>query len=192
MIPIITETLLTSFIPIRSLGVAWFEYSVRRCRSNIDRFKYEPFGPMLRLNGSLKPLFNRRIWPQLRFTNTKLENRTYFQATFSSIMSVVSFQTASMKVLPQDWGVVIFHQIFDHRYWKTIAWGYHLSSRVAQWKRAGPITQRSVDRNHALLPFSSVLFVSSYRSHRGRYLQQIILQVEPRNQSSGYRNGWSS
>ena len=32
----------------------------------------------------------------------------------------------------------------------------HLSfsrSRVAQWKRAGPITQRSVDRNHALLHF---------------------------------------
>ena len=31
------------------------------------------------------------------------------------------------------------------------------SSRVAQWKRAGPITQRSVDRNYALLahnPFS--------------------------------------
>ncbi len=27
------------------------------------------------------------------------------------------------------------------------------SSRVAQWKRAGPITQRSVDRNHALLVF---------------------------------------
>ena len=24
-------------------------------------------------------------------------------------------------------------------------------SRVAQWKRAGPITQRSVDRNYALL-----------------------------------------
>ena len=28
-------------------------------------------------------------------------------------------------------------------------------SRVAQWKRAGPITQRSVDRNHALLILSS-------------------------------------
>ena len=27
-------------------------------------------------------------------------------------------------------------------------------SRVAQWKRAGPITQRSVDRNYALLTFS--------------------------------------
>ena len=26
-----------------------------------------------------------------------------------------------------------------------------LASRVAQWKRAGPITQRSVDRNHSLL-----------------------------------------
>ena len=29
-------------------------------------------------------------------------------------------------------------------------------SRVAQWKRAGPITQRSVDRNHALLDDQSV------------------------------------
>jgi hypothetical protein len=27
-------------------------------------------------------------------------------------------------------------------------------SRVAQWKRAGPITQKSVDRNYALLIFS--------------------------------------
>ena len=26
-------------------------------------------------------------------------------------------------------------------------------SRVAQWKRAGPITQRSMDRNHSLLYF---------------------------------------
>ena len=26
-----------------------------------------------------------------------------------------------------------------------------MDSRVAQWKRAGPITQRSVDRNYALL-----------------------------------------
>ena len=26
-----------------------------------------------------------------------------------------------------------------------------IESRVAQWKRAGPITQRSVDRNYALL-----------------------------------------
>ncbi len=30
------------------------------------------------------------------------------------------------------------------------------ASRVAQWKRAGPITQRSMDRNHPLLllPFA--------------------------------------
>ncbi len=31
----------------------------------------------------------------------------------------------------------------------------YTGSRVAQWKRAGPITQRSVDRNHALLVFFS-------------------------------------
>ena len=28
---------------------------------------------------------------------------------------------------------------------------FYKGSRVAQWKRAGPITQRSVDRNYALL-----------------------------------------
>ena len=32
-------------------------------------------------------------------------------------------------------------------------------SRVAQWKRAGPITQRSVDRNHALLGHSIFLLL---------------------------------
>lgn len=35
-------------------------------------------------------------------------------------------------------------------------------SRVAQWKRAGPITQRSVDRNHALLiTFCTMLYINS-------------------------------
>ena len=32
-------------------------------------------------------------------------------------------------------------------------------SRVAQWKRAGPITQRSVDRNYALLTFLGSDFI---------------------------------
>ena len=37
----------------------------------------------------------------------------------------------------------------------------YISSRLAQWKRAGPITQRSVDRNHDLLNFyfSSAIFL---------------------------------
>ena len=48
---------------------------------------------------------------------------------------------------------------FESHFWQTILfnlfrnlisiWANH--SRVAQWKRAGPITQRSVDRNYALL-----------------------------------------
>ena len=33
---------------------------------------------------------------------------------------------------------------------------FFVDSRVAQWKRAGPITQRSVDRNYALLRFFSI------------------------------------
>ena len=36
---------------------------------------------------------------------------------------------------------------YRHPYLSSIA----VCSRLAQWKRAGPITQRSVDRNHGLL-----------------------------------------
>ena len=36
------------------------------------------------------------------------------------------------------------------------------NSRVAQWKRAGPITQRSVDRNHALLSRGTCIFNSHF------------------------------
>ena len=35
-------------------------------------------------------------------------------------------------------------------------------SRVAQWKRAGPITQRSVDRNYALLKSFCIVGVILY------------------------------
>ena len=51
------------------------------------------------------------------------------------------------------------------------AWHHNVSitaltqslSRVAQWKRAGPITQRSEDQNLALLDsFLIFLFVSSF------------------------------
>ncbi len=42
-------------------------------------------------------------------------------------------------------------------YWKFLR--HDNSSRVAQWKRAGPITQRSVDRNHALLETFYFAFV---------------------------------
>ncbi len=40
-------------------------------------------------------------------------------------------------------------------------------SRVAQWKRAGPITQRSVDRNYALLRLFLCLFADDFRSLEG-------------------------
>ena len=36
-------------------------------------------------------------------------------------------------------------------------------SRVAQWKRAGPITQRSEDRNLALLEFFILEFQTEYK-----------------------------
>ena len=38
------------------------------------------------------------------------------------------------------------------------------TSRVAQWKRAGPITQRSEDRNLALLNFADFFLTCVYKS----------------------------
>ena len=38
------------------------------------------------------------------------------------------------------------------------------NSRVAQWKRAGPITQRSVDRNYALLKFFFSFRLTLYKT----------------------------
>merc|ERR1712033_162316 len=49
-----------------------------------------------------------------------------------------------------------FFFLFGHQH-RLLSFGYHGSS-VAQWKRAGPITQRSMDRNHPLLHFFFLLF----------------------------------
>ena len=84
-------------------------------------------------------------------------------------------------------------------------------SRVAQWKRAGPITQRSVDRNYALLNFlGQILFMALKRQIERRYIDKIsqnrlILSGWPsglRRQTQGtlpcshdwvlYRDFWSS
>ena len=41
--------------------------------------------------------------------------------------------------------------LFSRQHWAIYPFFHH--SSVAQWKRAGPITQRSMDRNHPLLDF---------------------------------------
>ncbi len=52
-----------------------------------------------------------------------------------------------------------------------------MSSRVAQWKRAGPITQRSVDRNHVLLKHFFLCFCSIFLFHIGRHTSQSLCMV---------------
>ena len=57
-----------------------------------------------------------------------------------------------------------WHKIFLGKINSFVGWLYPLKcplhgSRVAQWKRAGPITQRSVDRNYALLWIFFYLFI---------------------------------
>ena len=45
------------------------------------------------------------------------------------------------------------------RFIVSLKWAILNKSRLAQWKRAGPITQRSVDRNHGLL---TIFFIARY------------------------------
>ncbi len=48
-------------------------------------------------------------------------------------------------------------------------------SRVAQWKRAGPITQRSVDRNYALLvTFTSVFFLGTVNCQKDMGVAALV------------------
>ena len=53
-----------------------------------------------------------------------------------------------------------------------------LISRVAQRKRAGPITQRSVDRNHSLLHTSLFCYdISNTGCEHGRVCQGVSLKL---------------
>ena len=51
------------------------------------------------------------------------------------------------------------------------------ASRVAQWERAGPITQRSMDRNHPLLSF----FLFSHTSTHGQDYNDPKQLLSPSN-----------
>ena len=92
--------------------------------------------------------------------------------------------------------VIVRHSFYSNQ---------HTDSRVAQWKRAGPITQRSVDRNYALLIFLGVkinfltffihnfsivhLILSGWPSGLRRQTQGIL----PCSHDRGlYRDFWSS
>ena len=56
----------------------------------------------------------------------------------------------------------------------------HMKSRVAQWKRAGPITQRSVDRNYALLQKKTFSYYLSGRNiSLGTFFQYPLLSNVP-------------
>ena len=81
------------------------------------------------------------------------------------------------------------------------------NSRVAQWKRAGPITQRSVDRNYALLIFwgGQISFLTLKWQIHQFFIVHPILSGWPsglRRQTQGrlpcsrdrglYRDFWSS
>ena len=61
--------------------------------------------------------------------------------------------------------------------WTDTSVGY--PSRVAQWKRAGPITQRSEDRNLALLSFLLVdhLWLLLYRGYYSPWMQLLSLKL---------------
>ena len=74
---------------------------------------------------------------------------------------------------------ITFHYIFSF-----ISSTNGQASRVAQWKRAGPITQMSVDRNHALL----VRFLVKKSTHHFitylvLYPVQTIKQAEWRSEN---------
>ena len=59
-------------------------------------------------------------------------------------------------------------------------------SRVAQWKRAGPITQRSMDRNHPLLSFFFYKLMNFSFFVPWRFHHPLIAQLVERRTVVGF------
>ena len=82
----------------------------------------------------------------------------------------------------------VFFPFFSHQHWATYFF-FHNSS-VAQWKRAGPITQRSMDRNHPLLHFFLFFFFSFFKDSCARSFPfhhvPLIAQLVERRTVVGY------
>ena len=92
-----------------------------------------------------------------------------------------------LSIVSHSWSqkshVEILHQL--KKFVFTKFYTIYIWSRVAQWKRAGPITQRSVDRNYALLIFfanwrqehqasNNGIFILSYFVRKKKTLQFLL------------------
>ena len=73
---------------------------------------------------------------------------------------ITTFFLFQLTVTITSWRFAILYTIQHKRYKTTSKIIYNNHSRVAQWERAGPITQRSMDRNHPLLIFFFHLTIS--------------------------------
>ena len=84
-----------------------------------------------------------RNFIQKESINNRQNNLNIQTAYFCKIESCSSLRSKTLESPSRNGGIPEIQPFF-------------VDSRVAQWKRAGPITQRSVDRNYALLRFFSI------------------------------------
>ena len=82
-------------------------------------------------------------------------DRNYLLLFFSRISIEEDIETISSQVNERESGTIYTTLSQKNHNTRSRVLKIPNTSRMAQWKRAGPITQRSVDRNYLLLIFFS-------------------------------------
>ena len=113
-------------------------------------------------------------------------DRNYLLLTFSRISTGEDIETVTSQVNERESGKIYTTLFRKNHNTRSRVLKIPNTSRMAQWKRAGPITQRSVDRNYLLLIFLKDFNRRGHRnsyltSHRERILQNVhyIVSEEP-------------
>ena len=103
---------------------------------------------------------SNRIWTSDLWISVLLIDSTVHRSTNWAIEGIYFTCLKVFKLSSQSHCI----RRLDIRYilWQTYQ-TKSSNSRVAQWKRAGPITQRSVDRNYALLYILIIVNKSGWR-----------------------------
>ena len=94
-------------------------------------------------------------------------DRNYFLLIFFKISIGEDIETVTSQVNERESGKIYTTLSRKNHNTRSRVLKKPKTSRMAQWKRAGPITQRSVDRNSFLLTFFKDF---NRRGHRNSYL----------------------
>ena len=106
-------------------------------------------------------------WKRAGPITQRTEDRNYLLLFFSRISESKQIKSVTSQVNKREYGEIYTTWPEKNHNTRSRVLKTRNTSRMAQRKRAGPITQRSVDRNYLLLNFFKNF---NWRGHQNSYL----------------------